>query len=125
MVDRELEQRVGIISIRKTDVEKVWDIGYWTHPALQGRGYMKEAARAVLDFGFERLEAVSIVAQYALWNIASERVLRALGMEFVEYLEKGFEKNGAWVKENKMGMSRVAWMSLSGTQPLPEPSPLG
>jgi ribosomal-protein-alanine N-acetyltransferase len=109
IVDRESEQRVGMISIRKTERDGAWDIGYWTHPELQNRGYMREAVKAILEFGFARLGARSIEAKYATWNVKSERVLLRNGMRFAEFLERGFEKHGAWVQENRVEITREEW----------------
>jgi ribosomal-protein-alanine N-acetyltransferase len=109
IVEKENGYRIGIISIRKTDIESKWDIGYWTHPEKQRNGFMKEAASRVLEFGFSRLGANTIQAKYAIWNTGSEKVLLSIGMKKMEYLENGFEKNGAWVKENRMEIAKSEW----------------
>lgn len=111
IVDKDKNQRVGMISIRKTDRENAWDIGYWTHPEMQNMGYMKEAATEILEFGFKRLKAISIEAKYALWNTSSERVLKSIGMKYIEYIAKGFEKNGEWVEENRVEIKYKEWMN--------------
>ena len=43
------------MSIRKEKEEDVWNIGFWTHPSQQGKGYMSEAVEALIRFGFEQL----------------------------------------------------------------------
>jgi ribosomal-protein-alanine N-acetyltransferase len=111
-VEQATEQRVGMISIRKTDKANVWDIGYWTHPAFQNKGLMTECLSAILEFGFNKLKAFSIEAKYAVWNKASEKVMESNGMKNVEYLEKGFEKNGIWVEEYRMEITRSTWNQL-------------
>ena len=68
---------------------------------------MSEALKAIIDFGFIRLEADEIEACHALWNKASEKVLQRNGMTFLEYIEKGFQKNGAWVPENLLEIRRA------------------
>ena len=50
---REGSDFVGRVGIRPTQQPNQWNIGFWVHPNLQGQGFMKEAARAVVDFGFE------------------------------------------------------------------------
>ncbi|HMB90375.1 MAG TPA: GNAT family N-acetyltransferase, partial [Rhodothermales bacterium] len=76
----------GRISIRPTDEPRRWNIGFWLHPQHQGNGYMREAATAILRFGFETLAAEVIEACYATWNTPSERVLKAIGMTFEKHL---------------------------------------
>lgn len=51
-----------------------------TCPHLWGRGYAKEAARAVLRYAFDTLGLVRVVADVDAPNQASIRVLEALGM---------------------------------------------
>ncbi len=105
------EEFIGRISIRRESKDGVWNIGFFTHPEHQGRGYMTEAGHAVVRFGFSELAAQRIEARHALWNRASETVLSRLGMHFVEALPEGFMKNGEWVPENKLAITREDWES--------------
>jgi RimJ/RimL family protein N-acetyltransferase len=97
---------LGRISIRKTPVANVWNVGFWTHPEEQGKGIMTEALKAVLAFGFKELHAVKIEALHAVWNKASERVMAKNGLKFERYIEKGFLKNGKWVAQNLLSIER-------------------
>ena len=101
---------LGRISIRKTKELDRWNIGFWTHPKHQGKGIMTEAVSAILAFGFNQLDAKIIEADYATWNIASEKVLQKNGFQFVEFLEQGFFKNGKWVAENKVAIKLEDWL---------------
>jgi len=102
---------IGRIIIRKQKEESTWDLGFWTHPEQQGKGYMTEACQAVLHFGFEALHADTILACHALWNRASEAVLKKNGMVFLRHIPKGFKKKGEWVEENLLGLNREQWNS--------------
>lgn len=97
---------VGRIVIRQTEGDRLWNFGFWTHPAQQGKGYMTEAATAVVGFGFTQLGAEHIAACHALWNLKSRRVLEKVGMTFVKHVPQGFQKNGVWVAEDCLGVSR-------------------
>jgi ribosomal-protein-alanine N-acetyltransferase len=103
---------VGRISIRKETEANTWNIGFWTHPEHQKQGYMSEAAKAIIRLGFEDLGAEKINACHALWNKASERVLKKTGMKFLKYLEKGFIKNGVWMEENVLEIKKEDWKEL-------------
>jgi len=92
---------VGRIAIRSTDSERRWDLGFWTQPRFQGMGYMSEAVRRILKFGFDELEAEVIEASHATWNVASRRVLEKCGFVWKEHLEKGFQKRGHWISEER------------------------
>ena len=102
---------VGRVALRQT-AQDGWNLGFWTHPEQQGRGYTAEAATAVLQFGFTRLGAERVEACHALWNLKSRRVLEQLGMVFVRHVPKGFAKNGVWVAEDCLAVSRDAGLYL-------------
>lgn len=100
---------IGRISIRKTTATNVWNIGFWTHPNTQNQGIMTEAVRAILQFGFDVLKAIRIEACYATWNKASEKVMLKNGMKPIRFIEKGFLKNGEWVRENLLAIGLDNW----------------
>ena len=57
------------------------EIGYGIDPAYQGKGYMTEAARALIDWAFQEPDCKSIIAPGTMkWNVASNRVLEKVGM---------------------------------------------
>ena len=60
------------------------EIGYGIDPAVRGRGYMTEAARALIAWAFEDPNCRVVVAPGTLReNIASHRVLEKAGMRRV------------------------------------------
>ena len=66
---------------------------YWMlHPAVRGRGYATEAARALVGFAFAELRLTRIVATTEHANAASQAVMRRLGMR----LERNPEPEPAW-----------------------------
>lgn len=102
------DERLGRIAIRRHDKD-VWDLGFWTHPLHQGQGYMTEAAVALVAFGFRQLGASSIQAAHATWNGASRRVLEKAGLRFLRHVPEGFQKNGVWVAEDVLLITREEW----------------
>jgi RimJ/RimL family protein N-acetyltransferase len=68
-------------------------LGYILHPGFWGRGYMPEAARAVLKFGFEELGLHRIYAECHPRNTASARVMEKIGMR-----REGHFKENDWIK---------------------------
>ena len=102
-------QLLGRISIRKTDIENRWNVGFWTHPETQGKGLMTECLAAIVKFGFTKLDAITIEANHALWNHASRRVLEKNGFQLEKFIEKGFQKNGKWVSENRLILEYESW----------------
>jgi ribosomal-protein-alanine N-acetyltransferase len=71
---------IGIIGHYKVSPENHrTEIGYISFPEVNGKGYMSEAIKAVVDYGFEQLNLHSIEAIIDPDNIGSERVLQKNG----------------------------------------------
>ena len=83
---------VARIALRPSDEAGILDIGYWTHPEHQGKGYMTEAVGVIVNLGFETMNARAIIAECADWNIGSRRILEKLGFHIVRTIPGGFVK---------------------------------
>jgi len=70
---------------------------YTLHPAYWGHGYMTEAARAMVDFGFRELRLHRIWADCDPANIGSWRVLEKIGMRREGHLRENARVKGEWV----------------------------
>jgi ribosomal-protein-alanine N-acetyltransferase len=61
------------------------EIGYGIDPAFQGKGYMTEAAKALIAWAFREPGCLAVVARDVMrWNIASQKVLDRVGMKVYE-----------------------------------------
>jgi len=109
--NKEGNATIGRISIRPSKKPKRWNVGFWIHPEFQNKGYMKEALKSALEFGFTKLEAIAIEAEYAVWNKASEKVLQNCGMQYESYKEKAFQKHGNWIAENTAVITKAEWIN--------------
>jgi RimJ/RimL family protein N-acetyltransferase len=56
------------------------EIGWRFHPEAWGNGYATEAAKAALSYGLEVLKQPEIIAFTARTNLASQSVMRRIGM---------------------------------------------
>lgn len=72
------------------------ELGYALNRRYWGRGYIPEAAHALLGFGFGALALHRIFATCHPENIASKRVLEKLGMRQEGYLREHKWSKGAW-----------------------------
>ncbi len=71
---------IGIIGHYRISMENHRaEIGYMSFPEHNGKGYMSEAIKAVVAYGFEQMNLHSIEAIIDPDNIASERVLQKNG----------------------------------------------
>lgn len=70
--------RRDVVELQSSEVE----IGWLLLPSAWGQGYATEAARALVEEGFQRLELDRIVARYQPANTASGRIMKKIGMHF-------------------------------------------
>lgn len=61
---------------------RIYEIGFHLLPAYWGRGLATEAARAVIGYAFETIEARALFAGHHPANAASRRVLEKLGFRW-------------------------------------------
>jgi ribosomal-protein-alanine N-acetyltransferase len=81
IVPKDIEQVVGLIGFIRWDREaRVAEIGFGIVQAMWGQGYMTEACRAVVDYGFEDMGLIRVEARCQTTNAASARVLEKIGM---------------------------------------------
>ncbi len=85
---------IGTVGFTRIDLaHNLGEIGYVLNPEYHGKGIATEAARCVVDFGFERLELHRIEAKFMKGNGASLRVMEKLGMTF-----EGYHRDSMYVK---------------------------
>jgi ribosomal-protein-alanine N-acetyltransferase len=87
------------------------EIGYWIGEAYWGNGYATEAARAVVRYGFEVLNAHRIQATYFTWNPASRRVMEKIGMQYEGILRGYVVKDGEAIDVGMCAITRPDWDS--------------
>lgn len=78
---RDEDRLCGGMGLHLTPEHKRAELGYWLGHPYWGHGYATEAARAVMAFGFEKLQLNRIFASHFSGNDASGRVLQKLGMK--------------------------------------------
>lgn len=64
-----------------------YDLGYRLKKAYWGQGVATEAAIASLEYGFQTLGLKEICAAASIRNIASNKVLQKVGLEWMETFE--------------------------------------
>jgi RimJ/RimL family protein N-acetyltransferase len=88
---------IGSVGLRDIDLEhRQAELGFWIGHDWWGQGYAREAAGAVLRFGFETLGLNRICAHHMARNPASGRVLLAIGMQREGVLRQRVRKWGKY-----------------------------
>jgi [ribosomal protein S5]-alanine N-acetyltransferase len=71
-------------------------LGYSLAEAEQGKGLMREAVAATIDFAWDHLKLHRIEAGYAPHNVRSARLLRSLGFVVEGYCRDYIFTGGVW-----------------------------
>ena len=67
------------------------EIGYFTHPASWGRGYAKEALKALVAYAFTHGQVYRVDGSCLADNLPSRRVMEACGL-----VEEGLKESYQW-----------------------------
>jgi RimJ/RimL family protein N-acetyltransferase len=71
-------------------------LGYSLHHDYWGQGYMTEAIRTLIGFGFAELKLHRILAEADPRNVGSWRVMEKAGMRREGHLRENFLLDGSW-----------------------------
>lgn len=97
VVHRESGKMIGTCGFTKINAENNYgEIGYVINPDFRGMEYAAEAAKRVIEFGFEELGLHRIEARFMKGNEASLRVMEKLGMSFEGYLKDAIYVKGSY-----------------------------
>ncbi|MFS0712706.1 GNAT family N-acetyltransferase [Microbacterium sp. 2P01SA-2] len=93
---------IGMIGLHRVAAGGAAEIGFWMSAAARGHGYLSEAARAVIDFGFgEPLALARIEWRAIAGNVASARTARRLGFRYEGMLRQGLSdlrgRHDGWI----------------------------
>jgi RimJ/RimL family protein N-acetyltransferase len=100
---------VGAIGIHPRAKHDRAEIGYWIGKPYWGQGIATEAARAVVDYGFETLGLNRIYAYHFGRNPASGRVMQKLGMKYEGTLRQHVRNGEQYEDLATYGMLRDEW----------------
>jgi len=87
--------------------------GYCFHRHWWGRGFGKEAAAALVQFGFDRLQAHRLWAHVFLANTASVRILEGLKFRREGLALQSLYLRNAWHDILTFGQLRSEWLAAS------------
>jgi RimJ/RimL family protein N-acetyltransferase len=114
MVLRDTGRLVGdVLLFWRSARDRGGELGYELHPDHWGRGYVTEAARAVLALAFDELGLHRVTARIDAENPASAAVLRRLGMRQEAVLVENEWFKGRWSTEIDFAMLDREWHALS------------
>ena len=113
-VERKEDGRViGLRRLIRGD-HRQGEMGWALGVEYRGQGYATEAARALMDYGFNSLGLHRIHADTNSDNRASWRVMERLGMRREAQLREAVYREGKWLDRVIYGMLAEEWRKEAG-----------
>lgn len=100
---------MGAISLGISRQHQRAEMGYWMGVPFWNRGYCTEAARAVVQYGFEALALERIFAHHFARNPASGRVMEKAGMTHEGCWRKHVKKWDTFEDLHAWGILKSEW----------------
>ena len=72
---------IGVIDLRRGSAPDTAEMGYWMAQDHSGKGYMTEAAKALIEFGFTHLGLHRVALFAGTQNIGSQKVAEKAGFQ--------------------------------------------
>ena len=118
VVERATARLIGSCGLEACDqTQRHYSFGYCFNRDVWRQGFGKEAARAIVDFGFERLGSHRLMALVFSGNAASAQILKGLG-----FRQEGMSTQSMYVRESWHDILTFAqlhseWRSLKASFP--------
>lgn len=87
---------IGVIGLEIDLENENAELGYWLGIDYWGQGFCTEAAKAILQYGFDKLMLHRIWTFYIEGNDSSKRVLEKIGMTYEGTFRKHIKKRGVF-----------------------------
>lgn len=92
---------IGVGGIAPLELWPDFHLGWWIAPQQQGRGLATEIAASFVDYAFDVMKLPRALAVCHEKNLASQKVMRNVGMRFLEKV-KGCELEKRWPEDENM-----------------------
>lgn len=94
--DGETQAFMGGIGLHVNKAFSHAELGYWIAEPFWNKGFVSEAAAAIIRFGFEELDLRRVAAHYVAVNGASGKVMAKAGMQKEGILRQHMFRNGTY-----------------------------
>ncbi|GAB4379585.1 MAG: GNAT family protein [Elainellaceae cyanobacterium] len=114
-IDRKSQQGIcGILEIRELEQEHAQaELSFWVAAELWGQGYMSEALKPAISFGFDNLRLNRLYAYHMLRNPGSGKVLQKNGFVREGVLRQRVCKWGVFEDVALWAILRNDWLETS------------
>lgn len=88
---------IGGIGLGIDKINNRAELGYWLDETYWNKGFITEAAKEILTFGFDQLNLKRIFASYFDFNEASGKIMQNIGMQKEGLLQAYTLKEGKYI----------------------------
>jgi RimJ/RimL family protein N-acetyltransferase len=113
IVLKETGELIGDIGLELKHAHFNAEAGFVIGTAHWGKGYVPEALREMMRYGFEELGLHRIFAHAMDWNDGSKRVMEKVGMRHEGTLKEDFFKWGRFESSTIYGLTKKDWLSFN------------
>jgi ribosomal-protein-alanine N-acetyltransferase len=82
VIETQQQEKIGFVFLRPCSRLLEIELGYRIYQSFWGQGYATESAQVLLSHALNELNFKSVVAAVDPLNVASERVLQKIGMQY-------------------------------------------
>ena len=100
---------IGSVDFNHRHEDDVLELGYTLHPDYWGRGYVPEAACALIDLAFKELDLHKIELSCFGYNLQSQRVAEKLGFTLEDRIRDRKDAQGNRCDDLRYGLLRSEW----------------
>lgn len=100
---------IGSVDFNHRHEDDVLEIGYTLHPDYWGRGYVPEAASALINLAFKELNLHKIELYCFGYNVQSQRVAEKLGFTLEARIRDRKDAQGNRCDDLRYGLLRSEW----------------
>ncbi|WP_341281952.1 GNAT family N-acetyltransferase [Paenibacillus sp. FSL H8-0537] len=104
---------IGCMSLNLSKPDQRGELSYWSGKPYWGHGYATEAAKRVIQFGFEQLELNKIMAAAMAKNPSSSNVMKKIGMKYEGEFKQHIFKWGEFEDLIFFGLTRADYEQLN------------
>ena len=114
IVHKELGKLIGTIGYHMLSPQNSYgEVGYALSKDFWNKGYMSEAFKEVIKFGFEKMKFNRVEATCKLTNTASERVMQKCGLKFEGILKQRLFAKGEFHDLKLYSILKSDWEQLT------------
>lgn len=94
------------------------ELAYWLAPALWGQGFVTEASRALIQFGFDIVGLHKVTVGCLESNIGSRRVIEKVGFQLVGRALDDVWREGRWETQLRYELLARDYSDIMTTMPI-------